>query len=286
MEKMRLGVSSCGFQDLSEKDFEELQKAGVREVEISLNYDKYDALDYKTIKNRADRYDINLWSFHLPFRPFGLVNIACLDKEIRDNTIKLQSEYIKRAGDAGIKNFVIHPSSEPNREEERPLLLNYAAESLVKLADVAERAGGIIAVENLPRTCLGRDSADIKKLISADDRLRVCYDTNHLLSQPAKEFIETVGEKIVTTHFSDYDFMDERHWLPGVGKVNWVEIIDSLTKVGYSGPILYELGLLPPQSGTIKRRELTFDDFKENHNSLINKKPLKAIGVQVLEKCL
>ena len=286
MKKLRFGMSSCGFQDLSEENFEGLQKSGVEELEISLRFNKYENFNYKMTQKRAEKFGINLWSFHLPFQPFETNNISSMDEDVRNNSIHLQSEYIKKAGDIGIGIFVIHPSAEPNREEDRQILLENASNSLIKLADVAESAGGIIAVENLPRTCLGRDAYDISKLISADERLRVCYDTNHLLSQSAKKFIENVGKKIVTTHFSDYDFKDERHWLPGEGKVNWTEIIDSLLEVGYTGPILYELGLLPPQSGTIHLRELTFDDFKENHNSLVNKKPLKVIGAPVWEKCL
>lgn len=285
MKNLRFGMSSCGFQELSVRDFMNLKNSGVEELEISLRFDKYDALDYKLIEKRAKIYEINLWSFHLPFQPFETNNIASLDREIRKQTISLLSDCIKKAGDIGIGIFVVHPSGEPNCEKDRAKLLECAGESLIKLADVTESAGGIIAVENLPRTCLGRDSTDMKKLLSADKRLKVCYDTNHLLSQPAKDFIADVGEKIVTAHFSDYDFKDERHWLPGEGLVNWVEIITSLENVGYSGPILYELGLLPPQSGTIDRRELTFDDFRENHNSLINKKPVKAIGNPVFEKC-
>jgi len=111
----------------------------------------------------------------------------------------------------------------------------------------------------------------------------VCFDTNHLLSQPIKEFIEDIGDKIITTHVSDYDFKNERHWLPGEGKTNWIELIETLEKVGYNGPILYELGLTPPNS--LERRLLTFEDFKENYHCLINKLPLKAIGTPIPERC-
>ena len=57
------------------------------------------------------------------------------------------------------------------------------------------------------------------ELISADDRLRVCFDTNHLLKESIIDFIYNVGDKIITTHVSDYARENERHWLPGEGVI-------------------------------------------------------------------
>ena len=107
-----------------------------------------------------------------------------------------------------------------------------AKRTLAALADFAAQFNAVIAVENLPRTCLGRDSKDILELLSAHDALRVCYDTNHLLGEDAVRFIEAVGDKIITTHVSDYDFLNERHWLPGEGKVNWQEILPAAENGG------------------------------------------------------
>ena len=50
------------------------------------------------------------------------------------------------------------------------------------------------------------------ELISADERLVICFDTNHLLSEDPVEFIHKCGHKIVTLHVSDYDFIDEKHF--------------------------------------------------------------------------
>lgn len=282
MEAMRLGLSSCGFQDMTEKDFDELLKVGVKEVEVSVADEKYKTLDFDGIKKRANSAGINLWSFHLPFSPFEEIDIA--KNDLKEYTIGYFSELIKRASDMGTKIIVIHPSGEPFSDDEREEAIKISADSLAQLAEIAAREGSVIAVEDLPRTCLGRNSSDMKKLISCDDRLRICFDTNHLLSESIKDFIEAVGDKIVTTHFSDYDFKNERHWLPGEGKIDWVELIEALENVGYSGPIIYELGLEATYS--IQRRDLTFKDFAENHSALINKTPLKAIGTPIPEKCI
>ena len=280
MKKFELGVSSCGVQDLTEKDFESYANAGISAMELSLGYDRYDSIKWKEVYDRAKRYNIELWSFHQPFMPFEVLDLASLDENVRKHTVKYLSELMKKAADIGISVNIVHPSAEPNKENERGEKIKRAQESLAYLADAAEKCGSVIAVENLPRTCLGRDSKDIRELLSADDRLRACFDTNHLLKQPIKDFILDIGEKIITTHVSDFDFVDEKHWLPGEGKIDWNELIAALNDVKYTGPFMYELSLAPPR--TIKRRMLTHADFKENYNSLMKGEKPKIIGTPLV----
>ena len=46
----------------------------------------------------------------------------------------------------------------------------------------------------------------------------------------------------MTTHISDHDYENERHWLPGEGKINWNALIGALEKIGYRGVFNYEVG--------------------------------------------
>lgn len=203
--------------------------------------------------------------------PFEEIDIS--RKELCKHTVEYFCDLILKGLAIGIKRFVIHPSGEPIEDSERGKRLECAKESLKKLADFAEENGAVIAVEDLPRTCLGRDSGDILELVSAHPALRVCFDTNHLLGEDNVEFIKKVGDKIVTTHVSDYDFVNERHWLPGEGKQNWDALIKALSEAGYDGPWLYEIGFNCPK--TIYRdRPLTCEDFKRNAEELFaGKKP-------------
>ena len=56
--------------------------------------------------------------------------------------------------------------------------------------------------------------------------MKVCFDSNHLLQEQGDSFILAVGDKIVTTHISDYDFVNERHLLPGELDIDWEEYMD------------------------------------------------------------
>ena len=88
----------------------------------------------------------------------------------------------------------------------------------------------------------------MKRLVSADERLRVFFDVNHLLAvyqDTHRDFVEALGEKIITVHLSDYDFVDEKHYFCGNGDINWDELIGLLEGIGYCGPFLYEGGFAP-----------------------------------------
>ncbi len=283
MEKLRFGMSTCGVIDIDEKDFEMYAAAGVKELELAYFYLDSKEIDWNGLKKRAGRAGIGLWSYHLPFSPIGEIDIAHPDNEKRTRVVTELSEIIKKAGDIGIDKMVIHPSAEPYAGEKRDDVIKRAQESLIFLADAAESCGAVVAVENLPRMCLGRESYEMKNLISVDDRLRVCFDTNHVLVQPIDEFILDIGDKIVTTHFSDCDFKNERHWLPGEGKINWNIIFEALNKINYQGPLVYEVDF--KAYSTINRRLLTHEDFKNNYHCLINNLPLQAIGTPIEERC-
>lgn len=269
-----VGLSSCG-KPLSEELFKEYAAAGIYYMEVSPTDEDAPNLDWQSIFKWSQKYGIKLWSFHLPFGPFYKNNISSPDEAVRTSTVAYQSSLIKHIADFGVQNFIIHPSGEPIDEDKRPEYMAQAKKSLKELAEVADKCMVTLCVEDLPRTCLGRNSADMLELVSADQRLRICFDTNHLLGENIKEFIEKVGDKIVTTHVSDYDFQNERHWLPQEGKIDWQELIATLKKVGYTGPWLYEIGFKAPKT-IIRDRDLTCEDFVENAKCLFENKPYKT----------
>ena len=283
MNNFRLGLSCCGSQNLDDKDFENYVKAGILTMEMSFSYTRYNNLEWKNIEKRAAKFGVELWSLHLPFLPFAQLNPASLKKDVREYTFEYFSDLIKKAGDIGVKTIVIHPSAEPILDSERGEHIKSAKETFSKLAQVAESSGNVISIENIPRTCLCKNSCEMLDILSSDSRLMSCFDTNHLLEENAIDYIRAVGGRIITTHISDYDFKNERHWLPGEGKADWKGIISTLREVGYKGPWLYELEFEPAQ--TINRRLLTTEDFRKNYETLMKLEIPEPIGVPISELC-
>ncbi len=259
----RVGMSTCDM-NMDKKSFMELAQNGIFDIEISKSDCKdYDGLDFRNIKKTAEESGINIWSFHLPFAPFDLLDISSAEKEKRDKAIDIQSELIKSCGSIGIDKFVIHPSGEPIEKEEREERLKFSRDSLSRLANAAEKFNAVICVEDLPRTCLGNCIDEMNFLTAEDERIKVCFDTNHIIVDKPEAVIRALKNKIVTLHVSDFDFVDEKHWVPGDGEINWNRVKAALEEIDYGGVWMYE--------ATFQSRyaKLSISDFKENAKKIL-----------------
>ena len=249
-----VGISIGGLAN--DKDgMKKIADSGIKNIEIGFSdYHSFENFSFETAKQLADENNLKLWTLHLPFTPFDEIDPSTLDEEKRKFTFNLFVDFIKKGSAIGINKFVIHPSIEPIDDNQRAEKLKAAGEFLSRLADETDKYGGVIAVEDLPRTCIGKSSDEILYLLSFNDKLRVCFDTNHLLNEDIVEFIKKVSDKIITLHVSDYDFVNERHWLCGEGDIEWQALYNELLNVNYNGVWMYEVDLRATK--TINRRQL------------------------------
>ncbi|MBO7405352.1 MAG: sugar phosphate isomerase/epimerase [Clostridia bacterium] len=255
---------SVGPAAMNGETFDALAEAGIRELELSSGAIDpfYAVLDFphkaKAIAAEAKAHGVTISSVHLPFVPFGRIDPASPDPAVKKDILAVQTELMNAAGDAGIGKAIIHPSGEPYREEERTERINCAVDVIGTLTERATAAGVTLCLENLPRTCLCRTSDEMLVFLSAIPDLCVVFDTNHSLTEDNVHYIRTVGEKIVSLHVSDYDFIDEKHWLPLEGKNDWAGIVKTLEEVGYAGRFLYEL-----------KAGYTYTQIAENYRTLL-----------------
>ena len=276
---MKIGASfNAPF--ITENIFQQYKEAGIEYMEVSCSYiDDYDKIDFPKIKELSEKYGVKLWSYHLPFFPFEEVDISSKCDEIRKKSIGIYRDHILKAATIGIDKFIIHPSAEPYTDDEREEHIQIAAQSLKTLSEIAQSVGGVLCVENLPRTCLSRSSADMLKLISLDNNIMVCFDTNHLLIEDLFVFINRLANRIVTIHVSDYDFINERHWLPGEGKLDFYKIYKSLLDIGYTGIWNYEVSPFKISTETIQRtKAIDLKDFYKNAMEIFSGEPLTVYG--------
>ncbi len=191
------------------------------------------------VKAMLDEAGLGVWSCHLPFS--RTLDISVLDPQLREENVLLMERMIRLAEIFHPQRLVLHPSSEPITDEERETRLQNSANSIGRLALAAKGIGAVLCIENLPRTCLGRDSGEIMRLIGDFPEVMVCFDSNHLLQEEHAHFFETVGNRIGTIHASDYDRKDERHWLPGEGVIDWTDFLRRLRASGYEGVFMHEV---------------------------------------------
>ncbi len=249
--EMKIGSSSCFTGSLTEEKLAPLAKAGLDYLEYTGNYVFYMRTckfpeNAEKILETVRKSGLEPWSFHLPFS--RKLDISSMDKELRAITIETNRTLINAAARAGVKVIVLHPSSEPITDEDRPERLRLSREAIIELAEVAKENGVRLAVENLPRTCLTRTSDEMIALVK-DTGAGVIFDTNHNLIEDNVDYINNVanaGLELLSVHISDYyrdenGVLDERHTLPGTGINKWNDIVDTLVARGYEGPLMYEV---------------------------------------------
>lgn len=232
---------------------EELHEAradGIRWIEVAVNQcyrgvpneEKYPRM--RQMKERLDSAGIRVWSVHLPFS--RQLDISVADDSQRAKNVAVLSKMIRWSCELyAPQRLVLHPSSEPIADSLREQRIGNAIASIRALKKVADAEGVELCVENLPRTCLGNTPEELVRIVDAVPGVGICFDTNHYTQGTIPHFIEVAGSRIRTVHISDYDFVNECHWLPYEGQIDWAAFLRDLReKARYDGVLMYEVKTL------------------------------------------
>ncbi len=269
IEQWILGTSASIREDFSPDVFIQLKNAGIDYVELGLRAPKFYADSSereefcRQVKEAASEAGVRIWSIHIPYGKQW--DISDPFDTVRQDVIKRHQKLFEIFEILQPKKAIIHPSYEPNLPEEREARMEACRKSLTVLAAETKAYGVDLVIECLPRTCLGNSSKEILWLLEGNENLGVCCDVNHLLKETPQEFIHKVGKRITTLHISDYDGIDERHWPPGKGIIEWNLVLESLISTGYSGPFLLEYNDSPENKAAM---------WKDMKSKFIQRSPL------------
>ena len=262
MIKRELGISTCVFDNFQLVDcIELLGKSSIKQLEWSDNFfsQLLDDKDFLKVQRSLTKAQVKIHSIHVPFwlkesnvdsaaflnTPCpGPVDIAHPDYKIRRAAIKASLLCIKRLKQLKGRFIVMHLSRELEATSDRKAYLQRALDSLLEIKKNIPSDGSVkVALENLPRWCLGNQSSELLWMLEklSSDNFGICLDVNHCFKETLGTMTEKLGGKIVTLHLSDTDGIDERHWMPGRGILpwgNWHRLID---RIGFQGPLVYEI---------------------------------------------
>jgi sugar phosphate isomerase/epimerase len=175
------------------------------------------------------------------------LDISSSDAATRSAGIQAIGVALDLAVRMGAGTVIVHPSSEPIEIEARDVRIVQAKRSIETIVQMARQAGCRVALELLPRTCLGRSAAELLRLLEDVDphTAGACLDTNHLMGQFSSlpEVVRSLGPRLLALHCSDYDGVDEKHWLPMRGVIDWGAFLLALDAIGFTGPLHYEATL-------------------------------------------
>jgi sugar phosphate isomerase/epimerase len=115
-----------------------------------------------------------------------------------------------------------------------------------------------LAIEPRPREMLSNSDALLRLFDKVpSESLGAIVDISHMYI--AREIpavsIRKLNDRIFSVHLSDNDGVTEWHWPPGQGKIDWLPVMKTLMKVGYSGPISLDVSGMDLEQEVIEAKQ-------------------------------
>lgn len=221
----------------------ELAGAGFRQCEL---FGPKDLADDRTAGQRRrilNRHGVWARTIHSDLS----VDLAALDDDVRTQAIAAVAACFAPFAELGGFAVIVHPSRGDSPEQQLDPRVDAFRCSLDTLTALAENLGIRLACENLqhkgePRPLCRME--DLRRVIDEyPPTVGICLDTGHANNNgldPADE-ARIAGERLIALHMQDTDALEDRHWPPGLGNINWRRVSAALTEIGFDGAWTFEV---------------------------------------------
>lgn len=265
MFKPELGVS---LHDISRELTDEMIQAvgeseiATLEIMTALFSDERNIAQKPVLKDMLHQSGKKVMTIHARFG--GDCDLSNLDEDASQVAVETAFASVDLAEYLDAPMIVLHASAEPIDPAQRGARLDQTTRSLEKIGQRCRKTGRRAAIELLPRTCLGNTVEELGEILARldSDTFGVCLDTNHLMDRYRQlpDDIRKLGQRLITTHLSDYDGVDEKHQPPGNGVIDWPAVKQALGDIDYQGPFNYECHL--PGDTPRERIKALEDNFR------------------------
>jgi sugar phosphate isomerase/epimerase len=252
---MKLGLSTWVYRALSiEEASTRIRREGIRLVELWGDTPPH--LDpvtrprerAKEVAAVLQALDVKPVSLHAPFS--GL-DISSPDKTQRQASVNAVVRSVEFCRDVKCPQIVVHVSASPGVKSQAALRRRgeYAVDSLHEITESAKKNGVGVLLENMAihanHLRLGSEVEALLDLIArfSGKGVGICIDTGHsfLNKHSPSEDIRKAGKHLHSLHINDNDGVQDRHWVPGRGGIDWPEVYSALREVKYDGVFLLEI---------------------------------------------
>ncbi len=241
-------ISFSAREVISEQWQKALDHAQIRKIEYSPDGNDFDLFrnSVKALAALQAAGRVEVASIHIPFSPFEFWTLASPDENERCAGVKRIRDFLAICRDLNCRNFTIHGSGEPValEPEARQQTINAIRRTLTELSEEMSQINASLNVEMLPRSCIGNTPEELLKVTDGlPDSIGICCDVNHLCGAPKRvpEAIAMFARRIRTLHLSDYDGINECHWFPGLGVLDWSAIMREVRKIPHDLLLIFEV---------------------------------------------
>ena len=188
------------------------------------------------IKENFDEAGLACSQVHLPFYDL-LLPSTCYDEDVEQ---QMRGAF-KAMTVLGAKWGAWHPVSAPECNHDRRVAMKANQEMLKRHLSYAEKYDVGIAVENIFAPFFSWQVEDHIELIESMNSPLVgaCWDFGHANLQTSErghvEDFKMIVDKIKILHVNDNHAREDRHLCPGIGNVQFNELLPILLRAGFDG---------------------------------------------------
>lgn len=204
---------------------------------------------------------VEISSIHIPFMPFVEWAYASPVEAVRRHAAKKLLDWLEGTRDCKCKLYTLHGSGEPVLDADRKASIAALRRTLDEILPFFSGIGACVNVEVLPRSCIGRTPDELEEAVAGfpEENVGICFDVNHLCGAPERvpEYIARLAPRIRSLHLSDYDGIDECHWYPGLGVLDWGAVMAEVKKLPNEALLIFEsAGFLQAGKRVISTRHI------------------------------
>ena len=235
-----------------------MKEAGYDAIDMSLfcmsnDGDIFNSDDYKKrtleIRDYADKAGLAFNQSHAPFI-FNWKNPNEYEERMMPRLIRA----LEITALLGAKISIVHPIRPMEYLGHEEEIFEMNMKMYRELLPYAKEYDVKIALENMwqhekKRKVIGANAcshaAEFVRYLDTlnDEHFVACLDLGHcgVVGEEAQDAIRALGhERLHSLHVHDNDYTKDQHTLPGLGKMNWEEIMKALAEINYDGELTYE----------------------------------------------
>ncbi len=217
--------------------------------------------DGTTAKPEAERLrkaGIRIYACHAPFEHED--DLSILDEQTRQKAVQRLQAALRQTAVAGGECLIIHPSTAVGPEE-GTLRLGKLLASLETLIPAAEKAGVMLALENMIPNHVGFEPSSVLSVVGhfRSPFLRVCFDTGHanLSEEGVYAGFDAVKDFTIAVHLHDNDGHQDRHLQPPYGMIDWHRLCQQICRCGFRFPLTIEAPPWARSTYAVQLREVS-----------------------------
>lgn len=240
---------SVSVDSMTEAWAEAFRRAKLRNVELGLTYCPEKAAEMQTslelTRSLIREGAIRISSVHLPFYGGNVSwDPSEPDEKLRREVVGRFRSLLRTYADLIPAQATLHASGCEPPLSEHPARIDQVCRSIEELLPLAREMKFSFNLEYLPRTCIGNCAEELQTITRKFDPelVGICFDVNHAMARwrEVPDLITKLAPRVRAFHLSDYDGVDERHWFPGQGILDWPAVMKAIRAVDHDVLLIHE----------------------------------------------